>query len=177
MSWPKSPDARILKVEFFLLLLSSLFVCKLSFFQFVWILGIIRVHDDGTIIYDCKNLSDKFVQRVAANPEMRAIIYTPRGQNLQTQMSSKEIFLMFDCFNELGKFGIIHRKISPDHFLATRNPSGKIENIFLIDFAWATFEDKEGKDNLIELINDLQLADDESGDETDENQNKLGKAK
>lgn len=95
--------------------------------------------DDGTIMYELEDLSEKsqkskFIQRVAANPKNLTIIYTPRGQKLERPITQQQFKEMFDCVRELVNCCIIHRDLSPNHFLCT-----KTNEIFLIDFGSAKF--------------------------------------
>lgn len=109
-----------------------------------------KILDDETRIYDVSDLSDKFIHRVADNRKKLSIVYTPRGQPLQRQLTRKQFEKMFDCVRVLVDLGIIHRDITPNHFLSAKTSSG-IENIFLIDFGSATFI--EGGDlNSSELV-------------------------
>ena len=101
-----------------------------------------KILDNETRIYDVSDLSDKFIHRVADNRKKLSIVYTPRGQPLQRQLTRKQFEKMFDCVRVLVDLGIIHRDITPHHFLSAKTSSG-IENIFLIDFGSATFIEKE----------------------------------
>ena len=99
----------------------------------------IKKLEDGTRIYDdVRNLSDKFIHRVADNPKKLSIVYTPRGQPLQHPFTRTQFAKMFGCVRELFNLGIIHRDLTPSHFMRAKTSSGD-ENIFLIDFGSATF--------------------------------------
>lgn len=93
---------------------------------------IIRKLNDGTVIYRRDHLSDTFIQRVAANEANFTIIYTPRGHKVPFPITLQEYYQMFKCVRDLANKGIIHRDLTPNHFLCTKNSTGRIEKIFLI---------------------------------------------
>lgn len=93
-------------------------------------------------MYKLGILPKNFIQRVAANDQQLAIVYTPRGIPLKNQSITKEQFeKMFKCLRSLFENGIIHRDLTPHHFLIENSSSGN-ENIFLIDFGSAILIDK-----------------------------------
>jgi hypothetical protein len=94
-------------------------------------------------MYELDNLSDKFVKRVAANRNKRVIIYN-RGEKLQRPITRKQFDQMFDCIRELRNIGIIHRDITPDHFLSAKaSSSDETEKIFLVSFSSAIYNQNE----------------------------------
>lgn len=91
-------------------------------------------------MYKRDYLSDKFIQRVAANVKNYAIIYTPRGKQLQRPITQHQFEMMFNCVLELKRLSIIHRDLTPYHFLTTTSSSDE-PIIFLIDFGSAIFRE------------------------------------
>lgn len=119
---------------------------------------IIQELKDGTVIYKTDD-SSQFIQRVAANAKKFTIIYTPRGHKIPFPITQQNFDKMFGCLRELASKAIIHRDLTPNHFLCTKNEkSDEIEKIILIDFGSAVFI-KDGKLNKSTL---------ESSDATDE---------
>jgi RIO-like serine/threonine protein kinase len=103
-------------------------------------------------MYKLGILPDSFIQRVASNEKHLAIIYTPRGKNIQNHIDNmgftRELFdQMFEGVRSLFNKGIIHRDLTPHHFLVTENPSGKTKKVFIIDFGSTILINKEKLDN------------------------------
>jgi serine/threonine protein kinase len=84
--------------------------------------------------------SKRFMQLVRSDDSQKALVYTPVGKELKKGMLRREHVLeMLDCVEELHSHNIIHRDLSPKHFLQ-RNDTG---SIFLIDFGSALFTSKQ----------------------------------
>ena len=96
-------------------------------------------------MYELDNLSDKFIKRVAANRNKYVIIYN-RGEKLQYPITREQFDQMFDCMRELRNIGIIHRDITPGHFLSAKASDGS-EKVFLVGFSSAVFNEKGDKWN------------------------------
>lgn len=95
----------------------------------------------GPIFYDINKQSKMFIQRFASIENDQAIIYTPHCHKLEYPLSKKEIFGIFDSIAELQKFGIVHRDLSPNHFM--KHPTNGA--VVLIDFGCAHFIDLNPK--------------------------------
>lgn len=84
-------------------------------------------------MYKLGILPVNFIQRVAANTHHLAIVYTPRGEPLENQsITQKQFEQMFECLRSMFNKGIIHRDLTPHHFLVTKD-----KRIFVIDFGSA----------------------------------------
>lgn len=102
-------------------------------------------------MYNLDNLSDKFVKRVASNDNSYVIIYN-RGEKLQRPITRQQFDQMFDCIRELRNIGIIHRDITPDHFLSAKaSSSDDTGKIFLVSFSSAIYQNHIGMPNAISI--------------------------
>lgn len=90
-------------------------------------------------MYKVDNLSDKFVHRVAANESKFTIIYTPMGENLPFPITRQTFDKMFSCVRNLVDLCIIHRDLTPYHFMCKKDSANNIEKVFLIDFGSSVF--------------------------------------
>ena len=78
--------------------------------------------------------SPRFIKLVFVNEVAKALVYHPAGKPIQKRLLTSDIIAqMLDCVKELHVNGIIHRDLSPNHFLQHN------DQIFLIDFGCAIF--------------------------------------
>lgn len=86
-----------------------------------------------------KNLTDRFLQRVAADENQNIIIYSPFCTKLDYLLTKSDVVQMLECLAELVRLGIVHRDLSPAHFMRAKNADGTDGRIVLIDFGAAVF--------------------------------------
>jgi len=76
--------------------------------------------------------------------EQLTIVYSPIGQILkQRDLTRSDVSQIFDIMEDLYKFGIIHRDLSPNHFMKVYDKVNNKDQIFLIDFGSALILDQE----------------------------------
>ena len=79
-------------------------------------------------------LVNNLLLMVHAQQSMKTIVYQPYGEPI-LKLTQVRVSQMFDCLETLQRYGVIHRDLSPNHFLK-RMVDGK-ENVFVIDFGAA----------------------------------------
>lgn len=93
--------------------------------------------ENCTINYTSKKPSFKsFIQRVAAKESANAIVYSPLAKPMQNNITKDEFLQMWTCIDKLVELGIVHRDITPHHFMKSKF------GVVLIDFGSAFFARK-----------------------------------
>lgn len=88
---------------------------------------------------------------MTSEPKLKAIVYTPVGEEIEEDEISREDALnMIDCLQQLHSIGVLHRNLVPGHFL--RCPLTK--KLFLIGFGSIFFIDESSRKELCTIRHD-----------------------
>lgn len=59
---------------------------------------------------------EQFMRLIDKSPNQYSIVYTPSGVPIG-ELNSNRLEQMFECVEKLQQFGVIHRDLTPHHFL------------------------------------------------------------
>ena len=80
------------------------------------------------------HVDQHFISMIFAHKQSKTLVYAPYGKQM-LKLNKDRFHQMLSCLSLLQKNGIIHRDLSPNHFLV-RNENGK-DQVFIIDFGSA----------------------------------------
>ena len=101
------------------------------------------------------NAAQNFISLVHIHQGYKTIVYEPFGEPL-TKLTKDRVTQMFGCLQTLQTYGVIHRDLSPSHFL--KKVVDDQEVVFIIDFGCAYLAPQKGSiTNMNESNNDKDV--------------------